>query len=305
MTTLEAGTAVGVSTSRRRAAPSPFAEAGHAAAGHAYLKGAESTRLSIRMRGGALGHAGAREGEERFGRFRSEEFARLVWALRRDGGGARVLRRELHRRRGRRAGDLAQAAYMVGASAMGPQPFEITPKEGEMHEEAQERILKRFEEDRPRNREPDGRRVGRSRRTRSAPCWATSTSARSIGQLVGQAYVAAHNLIVASRTRSRRSRTCSPRAARRSSATSSSSCWRAPPAHDPRGGPRRGGLVADDVMRKAASDAQPAPKGATLPARPESRADRARRLAYRGRFAAFYFLLAVVAGAGIGALVCS
>ena len=39
----------------------------------------------------------------------------------------------------------AQAAYMVGASAMGPQPFEITPKEGETHEEAQERILKRFE----------------------------------------------------------------------------------------------------------------------------------------------------------------
>lgn len=61
--------------------------------------------------------------------------------------------------------------------------------------------------------------------------------------------------------------------------------------------------MADDVMRKAASDAQPAPKGATLPARHESRADRARRLAYRGRFAAFYFLLAVVAGAGIGALV--
>jgi hypothetical protein len=56
-------------------------------------------------------------------------------------------------------------------------------------------------------------------------------------------------------------------------------------------------------MRKAASDAQPAPKGATLPARPESRADRARRLVYRGRFAAFYFLLAVVAGAAVGALI--
>src|SRR5262245_18170436 len=61
--------------------------------------------------------------------------------------------------------------------------------------------------------------------------------------------------------------------------------------------------MADDVMRKAASDAQPAPKGATLPARPESRADRARRLVYRGRFAAFYVLLAVVAGAAVGALV--
>jgi hypothetical protein len=37
-------------------------------------------------------------------------------------------------------------------------------------------------------------------------------------------------------------------------------------------------------------------------ARPESRADRARRVAYRSRFAAFYVALAIVAGAGVGAL---
>lgn len=61
--------------------------------------------------------------------------------------------------------------------------------------------------------------------------------------------------------------------------------------------------MADDVMRRAAADAQAAPKQTTLPAAPESRADRARRLVYRGRFAAFYFVLAVVAGAAIGALV--
>jgi hypothetical protein len=61
--------------------------------------------------------------------------------------------------------------------------------------------------------------------------------------------------------------------------------------------------VADDVKSTARADAQAAPKGTTLPARPESRADRARRLVYRGRFAAFYFVLAVVAGAGVGALI--
>jgi hypothetical protein len=60
--------------------------------------------------------------------------------------------------------------------------------------------------------------------------------------------------------------------------------------------------VADDVMRTSASEAQAAPKGATLPAHPESRADRARRLVYRGRFAVLYFLLAIVAGGAIGAL---
>jgi hypothetical protein len=63
--------------------------------------------------------------------------------------------------------------------------------------------------------------------------------------------------------------------------------------------------VADDVMEKAAADAKPVPQkgmGSTVAASPESRADRARRLAYRSRFAAFYVLLAVVAGAGVGAL---
>jgi hypothetical protein len=63
--------------------------------------------------------------------------------------------------------------------------------------------------------------------------------------------------------------------------------------------------VADDVMEKAAADAKPAPTNAAgnaVVARPESRADRARRLAYRSRFAAFYVLLAIVAGAGVGAL---
>jgi len=81
MTTLEAGTAVGVEYIPEESRAVAIHEAGHAAAGHAYLKGAESTRLSIRVRGGALGHRQALEKEERFSRFRSEEFARLVWAL--------------------------------------------------------------------------------------------------------------------------------------------------------------------------------------------------------------------------------
>ncbi len=62
--------------------------------------------------------------------------------------------------------------------------------------------------------------------------------------------------------------------------------------------------MADDVMGKAAADAKRVPGNAvgTGVARPETRADRARRLAYRSRFAAFYVLLAIVAGAGVGAL---
>lgn len=63
--------------------------------------------------------------------------------------------------------------------------------------------------------------------------------------------------------------------------------------------------MADDVMRRTAANAEQPPPGsvpAALP-RPESRADRARRLVYRGRFAFFYLALAVVAGCAIGALV--
>ena len=63
--------------------------------------------------------------------------------------------------------------------------------------------------------------------------------------------------------------------------------------------------MADDVMGKAAADAKPVSAngmGSALAKRPESRADRARRLAYRSRFAAFYVVLAILAGAGVGAL---
>jgi hypothetical protein len=63
--------------------------------------------------------------------------------------------------------------------------------------------------------------------------------------------------------------------------------------------------VADDVMDKAAADANTVSTngvGASVAQRPESRADRARRLAYRNRFSVFYVVLAVVAGAGVGAL---
>jgi hypothetical protein len=63
--------------------------------------------------------------------------------------------------------------------------------------------------------------------------------------------------------------------------------------------------VADDVMDKAAADAKPVPTNAGstgVVSIPETRGDRARRLVYRSRFTAFYVLLAVIAGAGVGTL---
>jgi cell division protease FtsH len=198
MTTLEAGTAVGIEYVPEESRAVAIHEAGHAAAGHVYLKGAESTRLSIRMRGGALGHHQALEKEERFSRFRSEEFARLVWAL-----GAMAAERVFYGENSNGVGGdvlsvTAQAAYMVGASAMGPEPFPITPREDETEEEARERILKRFEKiglqivnrtggGGPFDANPIGSVLG------------DQDKRAIVGQLVGQAYVAAYNLIAANR----------------------------------------------------------------------------------------------------------
>ncbi|MDQ3895573.1 MAG: AAA family ATPase, partial [Actinomycetota bacterium] len=52
MTTLESGTAVGIEYIPAETRAVAIHEAGHAVAGHVYMQGAESTRLSIRMRGG-------------------------------------------------------------------------------------------------------------------------------------------------------------------------------------------------------------------------------------------------------------
>jgi hypothetical protein len=62
--------------------------------------------------------------------------------------------------------------------------------------------------------------------------------------------------------------------------------------------------MADDVKRSAAEVSAPANPGrSALPAETASRAERARRTVYRGRFAIFYVLLAGVAGAAIGATI--
>jgi ATP-dependent Zn protease len=198
MTTLEAGTAVGVEYVPEESRAVAIHEAGHAAAGHVYLKGAESTRLSIRMRGGALGHHQALEKEERFSRFRSEEFARLVWGL-----GAMAAERVFYGENSNGVGGdvasvTAQAAHMVGASAMGPQPFEVTPEPDESDEDARERILRRFEKIgiQIMNRTGGG---GPFSENPIASVLSDPDQKRIVAQILGQAYVAAHNLVAANR----------------------------------------------------------------------------------------------------------
>jgi ATP-dependent Zn protease len=198
MTTLEAGTAVGIEYIPSETRAVAIHEAGHAIAGHAYMEDSESTRLSIRMRGGSLGHHQSREKEERFGLFQSEMFARLVWTL-----GAMAAERVVYGQNSVGVGGdvmsaTAQAAGMVGAAAMGPEPLDIEPLEGETEEDARRRVLERFE------------KIGLQIMNRSGGggpmmpdpiSGALSDPAKRAlaAQILGQAYVAAHNLVVHNR----------------------------------------------------------------------------------------------------------
>ena len=88
----------------------------------------------------------------------------------------------------------AQTAGMVGAAAMGPQPFRVTPKEDETEEEARNRVLERFE--------GIGLQIMNRMGGGGGPMAPDPTSAslsdpskRRVGsQIIGQAYVVAHNL---------------------------------------------------------------------------------------------------------------
>jgi cell division protease FtsH len=198
ITTLESGTAIGIEYVERESRATAIHEAGHAIAGHAFMKDFESTRLSIRRRGESGGHHQAREKEERFFRFQSEEFAHLVWGL-----GAMAAERVFYGENSNGVGGdvmstTAQAAVMVGGSAMGPQPFVVTPREGETDDEARTRVLDRLEG------------IGimiMNRMGGGGPMAADPISAalsdpskrRAGAQILGQAYVVAHNLALANR----------------------------------------------------------------------------------------------------------
>jgi ATP-dependent Zn protease len=195
MTTIESGTAIGIEYIASETKAVAIHEAGHAAAGHVFMKGAESTRLSIRMRGGSLGHHQALEKEERFSRFRSDEMARLVWTL-----GAMAAERVFYGENSNGVGGdvqsaTAQAAWMVGASAMGPEPFTITPLDDESEDEARQRVLRRFEKIglQIMNRTSGG---GPFTENPIAGVLGDHDKRKLAGQILGQAYVQAYNLVL-------------------------------------------------------------------------------------------------------------
>jgi ATP-dependent Zn protease len=189
MATVESGTAINIEYVPEETRAVAIHEAGHAAAAHVYMKGLESTRVSIRRRGDSLGHHQALEKEERFSRFRSEQIAALIWTL-----GAMAAERVFYGENSDGVGGdvqsaTARAAYMVGASAMGPVPLdEETP------EDARERIMKRFEEI---GKQIMGRTGGGQIFTADpiAAVLNDSDKRATAAQILGQAYITAHHLM--------------------------------------------------------------------------------------------------------------
>ncbi|MBV8561514.1 MAG: hypothetical protein JOZ56_00345, partial [Actinobacteria bacterium] len=195
MSVTESGAAINVKYVEHETRAVAIHEAGHAAAGHAYRPEVESSRLSIRMRPGSLGHHQSFEREERFTKWHREYFGDLVHVL-----GAMAAEQVFY---GENAsgvsGDLdyatQTAAAMAGISGMGPMPLDVTTTfADESPEQTRERIMKRFEE-------IGSQLMNRTRGSADAHADPIASIMRDnfkhrrVAQILGQAYVTAYNFI--------------------------------------------------------------------------------------------------------------
>jgi cell division protease FtsH len=194
MTTVESGTAVGVEYVPEETRAVAIHEAGHAAAAHVFLKGAESTRISIRMRAGSLGHHQALEKEERFSSWKHEEMAKLAWTL-----GAMAAEHVFY---GENAtgvgGDLqattGRAAWMVGVSGMGPDQIVLDgDRSEEERDQERERLARRFE---ALGLQLMNRASGDFQHDSIAAVLGDPTKKRLAATIIGQAYVNAYQLVL-------------------------------------------------------------------------------------------------------------
>jgi ATP-dependent Zn protease len=200
MSVIESGTAINVNYVEHETRAVALHEAGHAAAAHVYRPEVESSRLSIRMRPGSLGHHQSFEKEERFTKWHREYFGDLVHGL--------AAMASEHAFYGENAsgvsGDLEystqMAATMAGIAGMGPRPIELDGMRfaDESVEDTRKRVLARFEE------------IGLQlmNRTRGsadahadpiASILRDPTKRATTAQILGQAYVTAFNFVQANK----------------------------------------------------------------------------------------------------------
>jgi ATP-dependent Zn protease len=197
MTTVETGTAQNIEYIQEETRAVAIHEAGHAATGHVFLeKDFLSTRLSIRKRGGSLGHYQSMEKDERFSHFRSHVMGLLIMKL-----GAMAAEHVFYGENSQGvAGDVgsatATAAAMVGFWAMAPDPVHI---QGSLEaDEDLEHVLRRLE------------RIGSAIMNRAggagplqqdpiASILGDREKRRAAAQILGQAYITAYSLIDSNR----------------------------------------------------------------------------------------------------------
>src|SRR4051812_36489076 len=194
MTAIEAGTAIGVRYVEHETRAVAIHEAGHASTAHVYRPDLESSRLSIRMRGGSLGHHQAFQKEERFSEWQSEAMGDLVHVL-----GAMAAEHVFYGETSSGVGgDLqyatSRAAMMVGTAGMGPLPIQVAKFADETEEQTRDRIVKRFE------------RIGLTlmNRTRGSADFHADPIASVLqdpfkrataAQILGQAFLTAHEFV--------------------------------------------------------------------------------------------------------------
>jgi ATP-dependent Zn protease len=143
MTVVESGTAIGVQYTPKETRAVAIHEAGHATAAHAYRPEIESSRLSIRMRGGSLGHHQFFDREERFSSWQSEEAGDLIHTV-----GSMAAEHVFYGENSVGvSGDLGQAtaraATMVGVWGMAPGPLNLN---GHNDPETREKLETRLRE---------------------------------------------------------------------------------------------------------------------------------------------------------------
>jgi cell division protease FtsH len=197
MTTVETGTAQNIEYIQEETQAVAIHEAGHAAAGHVFLeKDVLSTRLSIRKRGGSLGHYQSMEKDERFSHFRSRVMGGLIMTL-----GAMAAEHVFFGENSQGvSGDVqsatATAAAMVGMWAMGPDPVHIA---GSLDpDENIDAVLKRLERigSTIMNRASSGGIMGEDP---VGSILRNPDKKRAAAQIIGQAYVTAYALMDSNR----------------------------------------------------------------------------------------------------------
>jgi ATP-dependent Zn protease len=140
MTVVESGTAIGVKYTPKETRAVAIHEAGHATAAHAYRPEIESSRLSIRMRGGSLGHHQFFDREERFSSWQSEEAGDLIHTV-----GSMAAEHVFYGENSVGvSGDLGQAtaraATMVGVWGMAPKPLDLSGHDDATREKIEKRL---------------------------------------------------------------------------------------------------------------------------------------------------------------------